>query len=298
MPALVMSEEQLKEACLLEISKLLASHCQSLSDFPGLPVPTSFTLASSSNRLLAAELCYNSGELLHQFHDKISKLNAEQRLAFDEIMDSVYGDAGKSFFINGSGGTGKTFLWQVICMKLRSENKVVLCVASSGIAALLMEGGRTAHSRFRIPVDLDAKSTCNIQQGSDLAELIQRASLVIWDEVVMSHKHCVEAVDKSLRDILRPRFQNSETKPFGGLTMVFGGDFRQTLPIVPKGSRSDIVNSSIKRSYLWRYFKVITLTQNMRLARANCSPEEAEEINDFNIWLLHVGDAPESNVFG
>ncbi|CAL1382225.1 unnamed protein product [Linum trigynum] len=175
--------------------------------------------------MIAEELSYNVEDLRRQFEDKVSKLNSQQRLAYDEIIDSVYTDKGKSFFIDGPGGTGKTFLWQVICMKLRSEQKIVLCVASSGIAALLMDGGRTAHSRFHIPVDLDGRSTCNIQQGTELAELVQRTSLIIWDEVVMSHKHCVEAVDKTLRDILRPRFQNSQDKPFGGLTIVFGGDF-------------------------------------------------------------------------
>ncbi|CAN1149632.1 ATP-dependent DNA helicase PIF1 [Linum perenne] len=53
--------------------------------------------------------------------------------------------------------------------------------------------------------------------------------------------------------------------PFGGITVVFCGDFRQTLPIIPKGSRTEIVNSTIKRSRLWDFMTMIQLTQNMRL---------------------------------
>ncbi|CAL1414210.1 unnamed protein product [Linum trigynum] len=298
MPTLEMTDIQLKECCLLEIDKLLARNCKTLSDFPGLPVPNLGNVQSSSNRLITTELSYNATNLGQQFEGMVSKLNAQQRIAFDEITDSVYGDKGRAFFIDGCGGTGKTFLWKVICLKLRSEMKIVLCVASSGIAALLMDGGRTAHSRFHIPVDLDGRSTCHIDQESELAELIQRASLIIWDEVVMSHKHAVEAVDRSLRDILRFRYQNSQGKPFGGLTVVFGGDFRQTLPIVLKGSRADIVNSSIKRSYLWHHLRVIKLVENMRLARANCSPEEVLEIANFHTWLLQVGDGADSDVYG
>ncbi|CAN1120470.1 ATP-dependent DNA helicase PIF1 [Linum perenne] len=104
---------------------------------------------------------------------------------------------------DGYGGTGKTFLWKVISMKLRSEKKIVLCVASSGIAALLMTGGRTAHSRFHIPIDIHSTSTCHIEQDGDLAELIRNTSLIIWDEASMTHKHFMESLDRTLRDIMK-----------------------------------------------------------------------------------------------
>ena len=55
--------------------------------------------------------------------------------------------------ISGHGGTGKTFLYKVICSKLHSDGAIVLCTASSGIAALLLPSGRTAHSMFKIPID-------------------------------------------------------------------------------------------------------------------------------------------------
>ncbi|KAI0658858.1 DNA helicase Pif1 like protein, partial [Cubamyces menziesii] len=91
-------------------------------------------------------------------------LNQEQRVAFDVITNSVSGcEAGKLFFLNGPGGTGKTFLYDTLCHKIRSEGLIVLCVASCGLASLLLPGGRTAHSMFKIPVEnLTSDSICSI----------------------------------------------------------------------------------------------------------------------------------------
>ncbi|CAN1247127.1 ATP-dependent DNA helicase PIF1, partial [Linum grandiflorum] len=136
--------------------------------------------------------------------DDLKTVNNVQYDSFKEACNA-YGfltdDRNQLFFIDGYGGTGKTFLWQVISVKLRSEKKVVICVATAGIAALLMTGGRTAHSRFHIPIDVHSASTCHIEQGSELAELLENTSLIIWDEAPMAHKHCIESLDRSLRDI-------------------------------------------------------------------------------------------------
>jgi hypothetical protein len=98
-------------------------------------------------------------------------------------------------------------------------------VASCDIAALLLEGGRTAHSRFHIPLSNTDESTCEIKQGLDLAGLVNRPSLILWDEAPMTHQNCFEALDKSLRDILQIANEESENKPFGGMTVILGGDF-------------------------------------------------------------------------
>jgi hypothetical protein len=154
----------------------------------------------------------------------------------------------------------------------------VLCVASSGIAALLLQGGRTAHSCFKIPIPCHESSICNIPKTSHLAELIRMTDLVIWDEAPMQHRHNMEAVDRSFRDIL-----NNSEKPFGGLTVVFGGDFRQILPVIIKGSRGQTVASCIQRSFLWSLIQVLHLHQNMRLNIA------IEVEANFARWQLEVG---------
>ena len=86
------------------------------------------------------------------------------------------------FFIDGPAGTGKTFLYNTLLANIRLHGDIAIAVASSGIAALLISDGRTAHSRFKIPLKVDEFSTCNISCNSQLARLINAAKLFIWDE--------------------------------------------------------------------------------------------------------------------
>ena len=165
--------------------------------------------------------------------------------------------------MSGGAGTGKTFLYNTIALKCRSLGHIVVAVASSGIASLLLEGSQTTHSTFCIPLDVLENSVCGFSKQSLQAELFRETKLIIWDEVPMQHRHCVEAVDRTLRDI-----RNSE-KPFGGITVVLGGDFQQILPVVPKGVREQIVNASLRRSNLWKDICVLPLVLNMRLDNAN-----------------------------
>jgi hypothetical protein len=79
---------------------------------------------------------------------------------------------------------------------------VELTVASSGVASLLLPNGRTAHSRFKIPIDTDELSVCEIKRGTKLAQLLAQTDLIIWDEALMTNRQCFEAFDRSLRDIL------------------------------------------------------------------------------------------------
>uniref|UniRef100_A0A1J3EKZ2 ATP-dependent DNA helicase n=1 Tax=Noccaea caerulescens TaxID=107243 RepID=A0A1J3EKZ2_NOCCA len=94
------------------------------------------------------------------------------------------------------------------------------------------------------------------------------------------------ALDRSLADIMR----NKDEKPFGGKVIVFGGDFRQVLPVIPGGTRAEIVLSALNSSYLWKHCKVLKLTRNMRLQSGNLSKEEATDIKEFSEWILDVGD--------
>ena len=131
---------------------------------------------------------------------------------------------------------------------MRAKNQIVIMVASSSMASLLLPGGKTAHSKFKIHVPIFEDSTCNIHQGSQLAELLNQTSLIIWDEAPMAHKFCFEALDQSLRDIITNK--SSSNQIFRGKVIVFGGDFRQILPVIPRGNRSDIINAIINSSYL------------------------------------------------
>lgn len=226
-----------------------------------MPQPVDNDQYSHGNQLLEDELNYPQEELRTRHQELFRQLTDEQRTVYEEIMASVNTSSGGVYFVYGYGGTGKTFIWNLLSASIRSRGDIVLNVASSGIAALLLPGGRTAHSRFSIPINPDEFSTCKIQPGSDQAELISKASLIIWDEAPMMSRHCFEALDRSLCDIMK----TTDETPFGGKVVVFGGDFRQILPVIPKGNRTDIVMAALNSSYLWKYCKVLELTKNMRL---------------------------------
>jgi DNA replication protein DnaC len=70
-------------------------------------------------------------------------LNDDQHSAYETILNVVTNKNGKLFFVYGSGGIGKTFVWTTLLSRLRGQGKIVLVVASSGIASLLFLGGKT-----------------------------------------------------------------------------------------------------------------------------------------------------------
>jgi DNA replication protein DnaC len=82
--------------------------------------------------------------------DAEDRLNDDQRNAYETILNVMTNKDGKLFFMYGSGGTGKTLVWTTLLSRLRRQGKIVLVIASSGIASLLLLGGRTAHSRFQL----------------------------------------------------------------------------------------------------------------------------------------------------
>jgi ATP-dependent DNA helicase PIF1 len=75
----------------------------------------------------------------------------------------------------------------------------------------------------------------------------------------MIKRQNVEALDNSLWDIM-----GQSDLPFGGKTIVLGGDFRHVLPVVQKGFRAQIVGASLRRSYLWESMHHPKLIRGMR----------------------------------
>lgn len=136
--------------------------------------------------------------------------NHERRNAFNRVIESVRNRSGGIFFPEGSGGTGETLTYKTIAHTVRARGCIVLCVASTGIAGNLLTGGRTAHSMFKIPINLHENSLCNIPKQSQRAELLQHTRPIIWDESVMQHPFAVKALDGPCR----------------GITVVVDGDFQ------------------------------------------------------------------------
>jgi len=160
----------------------------------------------------------------------------------------------------------------------------------TGITSLLLLGGRTAHSRFKIPLEIYEDSTCSINQNTHLAHLVVQTDLIIWDEAPMTKRYAFEALDRTLKDILGFHFLDKAEQPFGGKTVLLGGDFRQILPVIPKGRRHDIVQSCINKFYLWDYCTIFSLSKSMRVRNTTSTSKKHDVIREFNKWLLQLGD--------
>ena len=219
----------------------------SLENF-GLPTPNTDDTIYDYPHVIKDEV-FEVSEQQAKSQRNIATFNMQQALAHQMILQSVLGSEHpqRLFFINAPGGYGKTFLMETLLSTVCLMGKIALAVASSGIAAELLEGGRTAYSCFKIPITICDESMCSILLQSTHAQLIKSTSLIWWDDVLMSNKQHIECIDRSLRDIWKV------DKPFGGITFVFGGDPCQILHVVHHGECPQIVKAFVKSSHLWNH---------------------------------------------
>ncbi|KAF7150518.1 hypothetical protein RHSIM_Rhsim02G0093600 [Rhododendron simsii] len=245
---------QIEDYDLYLLDELLQESGKNLKDFPPMPLPIGNWNVVVGNKLILEHQQLISDAQRSDANINVESLNEEQRAAYTAITTSVFENKGTTFFLNGGAGTGKTFLYNTVATKCRSLGHVVVSIASSGIASLL------------------------------LAELFRKTRLIIWDEVPMQHRYCVEAVDRTLQDIC------DNNKPFGGITVVLGGDFRQILPVIPKGVREQIVGASLRRSVLWNGIHILTLSLNMCLNSTDLAN------SNFAEFLNEIGTNPEEVV--
>jgi hypothetical protein len=272
------TDAQHQDYGLFLIDKLLSHHGKRLQDWETMPLIEGNWGQVFGNRLMLEQQDYFTPELAGQAAERIATFTPDQSTAFEKITSAVSTRSGEIFFLHGPGGTGKTYLYNTLCDYLRCQNNYVLCVASSGIAAILLKGGRTAHSRFKIPIPCHESSVCSISKTSELAELICSTSLVIWDEAPMQHRHIMEAVERTFQDVC-----SCCDKAFGGVSFVFGGDFQQIEPVIIGASRGQTVGACLQRSNLWRSISVLQLHQNKWLDTSIAAEQE------FAKWQLEVG---------
>ena len=228
------------------------------------------------------------------------KLTADQERIFNIISSHIDNDTGGLYTIDAPGGSGKTFLCNVLLAYARKQDKIALATALSGIAATLMTKGTTFHQRFGAPCDCNDSSTSGIKLNSNDADVIRRSCIIFVDEVSMMSRHLLDFLDRFLQSVMCNR------DPMGGKLVVLMHDFRQLLPVVPRGSRGDIISTTVLFSDVWQYFKSLKLTKNMlvELLRSDSDFEQSERLDQHSKWLLRVGEGnldyvmPNSNVFG
>ena len=235
---------------LMEVEQQLQLAGKELRDF-GLPEVTPEQRARAAEleqvaelrqlpRLIQEELEHDVVALRDQVAAQLPTLLPPQRHVFDLVMTAVDGRRPLAVFVDAAGGTGKTYVFNALLAAVRSQGLVALAVAYSGIAATLLAGGRTYHSRFKAPLAVDATSTCAISAQSPLADHIRRTALIVWDEAPMAHRHHLEAFDRTLRDV------TGSDEPFGGKVLVLGGDFRQILPVIRCATAIEIIQRFLK----------------------------------------------------
>lgn len=203
-------------------------------------------------------------------------LNEKQRKAVNAIMNSVEGKGKqRCFFIDGPGGTGKTFIYRTLYYLLQGRQKRIRNMATTGIAATLLPEGMTAHKTFALDVPLRPDSVSRISSGTIKGNVLAATDVFFLDEAPMMPKYGIENMDDKLRELKKRKHI-----PFGGAVMVFGGDFRQCLPVQTRANSTELRDLSIKKSKLWKEFEVFKLSDNMRV-----NQKEGEA---FKQWLLKV----------
>ncbi|XP_074306346.1 uncharacterized protein LOC141641588 [Silene latifolia] len=166
-PGLKLTEEELKNYALIDIEESLQLNRSSLARFEGMPLPDTSITSHHQNTLVMDELSYDRESLQAEHASQLSSMTDEQRSVYNQIMEVVASNKEGMFFVYDYGETGKTFIWRTLCAALISRGEIVLPVAFSRIAAMLIPGGRIAHSRLGIPLNVTENSTCpRIKPGS------------------------------------------------------------------------------------------------------------------------------------
>jgi len=239
----------------------------------GLPMP-----AADAARVL--RITKSPEQHRAEFENMFATANDEQKAIFDTVRLAIESGNGGFFFVDGPSGRGKTFLLRMLiawCFSI--PGRTSLNHATCGIVAVALHEGITCHRGFGLPLDVDTTPealTCNVPRESYRAKQLKAASLIILDELPMLNKAHFELIDKCLRTV------TGVDRPFGGKTVVGGGDFRQTTPVVKHGGRAATVSASVKASELWcsENVRICPLTQPMR---DGGDPE-------WSAWVSSVGD--------
>ena len=270
--------------CLVDLQRIFESHGRTLEEFK-LPLPDQSLLKNINMRDIEEELSYFRENLAEIARSNMSKMNDEQRAIVKDVLHCVDKQLPGLFSIDAPGGSGKTFVLAILLDYVRSKGLVALGMATTGIAATLLTGGKTVHSRLKAPIHLDEGSIISpiLKENSSLNMLLKQTSLIIIDEVSMGNKVLFQAIDKTLRML------KDVDAPFGGIVTVLSADWQQCLTVVQKASPAEIIYQTLKACDLWLDAKKYKLTKNMRVTSDD---PFAKQFCDF---LLRIGSGTEPN---
>eukprot|EP00660_Eupelagonema_oceanica_P016564 gene16564-biopygen35840 len=169
-----------------------------------------------------------------------------------------------------------------------SEWNCIPC-AFSGIAATLLPGGRTMHSRFGLPVPIPRQhAASNISMTTARAGLLRAADLILIDEAPNAPREAFNAIDELLRDVMSHDPVLREL-PCGGKVVVMGGDFRQIPPVLRRATRAVVAVHNLRASAIWQ--SGVAVCRLHRNWRVEIDPSGDREWHDL---LLEIGNGTRS----
>jgi hypothetical protein len=280
---IIQSIDGIKNALLCDLQSLFIENNKSLSDY-SLPEPNEYPTEIEREKMK-----YNENEQSNLFHllNRQIPNTDEQESIFQLIKTCIDEDKSGKYFIQGQGGCGKTMLAKKILSYTRSQGKIALGCASTGLAATIYDDFYTAHDLFCFPVveegeeDESEPPYCQFETKKGRKALLDEAKVIIWDEMVSNCRDIYEAAYEAMNG-------------FRGKILIGMGDWRQTLPIVPHGRYEEIRNACMKSSHLWNQFDILMLTRNMRLQ--SLSPSNAEIQQQYAQMILTIGEGRPNHI--
>ncbi len=244
----------------------------------GFIMPEVGDLQRVNRRRCLADVAIATAEAVRLRDSITSQFTDEQHAALHRIIRSIDEDHDiKLFGLLASAGCGKTIFANGLASYLRASNRSVMCVAASGLAAILLSDGCTAHSALKIPIPAHDTTMCNLTMAD--RSKIKAASLIIYDECSMVHKDVADTVERTLRDVM----QND--RHFGGKAVLFMGDFKQLLPVVRFGSGH---NCTMHKCHWWRDMQLLNFSKNWRAANNPEYTTFLEEVGNGRIEFVEV----------
>ena len=250
-----------KNKCLLDLKRRFEKIGKDMMEACGFPLPENDVNMSELERLM---LMYDPAEQAALLETaQVNYPNTEeQEEVFQLVKNALDSETRLILFIQGSAGTGKSTFANKATAYARSKNLIALgCCANALACQVYGQNGEytTTHDLFGIPViedneDIDHEAEIKSLYRTQAAklEVLLAARLIVWDEALSNHKHCLSAA-----------FDLMER--FAGKVLIMMGDWRQCPPVVKNAEMNEIVNASMFNSRFWNQVTVRFFTVNLRL---------------------------------
>ena len=215
-----------------------------------------------SNKLIRKQLKLTSFQ--NDVDDVWNKFNFDQRHAVDFIVNNVHDnqfDTKQFYFLNDFEDTNKIFVQNIVLNKLRFENFIIFVVASFDIAIILLNKNQIVHFQFKISLNFDENSFCNISKNTKLIELIQRTKLIFWNEFFMQRKFDMLVVNRIIFDLC---FEMNEFISFDDKIVCFCENFKQCTFVCSNVKKNIIMNINLKTTSFWFEITIFSLSINIK----------------------------------